>query len=407
MIMKLPQELIDSVVAEVDEFNALKACSLAGSVFRASSQRILHQSLTLSAAAGYAKPPRDYASAHTLLEESPHITGYIQNLTILLAEPIADVESIAKVLAKLTHVRWCIVDGRGMFHWKYVRPELGLASIFTDFLLRQPLRELRLSRMEDLPLEIIFSGASVLFFYFVSQDRDARAAKMLTPAATRPLEELVLAAGSDPVDDLFSSPQLLACTSGMRRLSVEPTRPLCGTLISRTAATLQNLQFNNATQDVCPDNQPNFALLLPRLPLLRGIEFVVRTFGDDPITWTLDTISSCILAPGASPALCDIVFSYWPSIDDEIPAPRPHTLAAFDAALTAHSAAPHVQWRRMYRDLPMRHPMQNFSVFTDTVKAGMPRALERGQLTFADCQESQHSYVHDRFVLSRSLRQDK
>jgi hypothetical protein len=42
-----PQELLDAIIPCVDEISTLKVCSLAGTVLRGSSQRILLRSLTL------------------------------------------------------------------------------------------------------------------------------------------------------------------------------------------------------------------------------------------------------------------------------------------------------------------------------------------------------------------------
>jgi hypothetical protein len=49
MPLLFPQELLDAVVAELEDVESLKSCSLAGSPLRSPSQRKLMRSLTLTA----------------------------------------------------------------------------------------------------------------------------------------------------------------------------------------------------------------------------------------------------------------------------------------------------------------------------------------------------------------------
>ncbi|KAJ7870671.1 hypothetical protein B0H13DRAFT_2350296 [Mycena leptocephala] len=102
--MPLPQELVHKIVCQLD-VRSLKACSLAGSPFRHTSQRILLRSITLDGSTR----PSNCIAAHALLTESPRVAAYITRLTIFLpskdtiAEEVEEVESLVQILSRLTN----------------------------------------------------------------------------------------------------------------------------------------------------------------------------------------------------------------------------------------------------------------------------------------------------------------
>ncbi|KAJ7161860.1 hypothetical protein C8R43DRAFT_1104903 [Mycena crocata] len=315
--LDFPDELIDSVVSELSDTPSLKSLALANSAFRIPAQRILLRALTLSA---YTPAPFTYAGAAALLSESPHIAEYIRDLTIHLAEPAsdssvtpnlakADFPALARALGRLTQVRSCVIDGRDAnFRWATLRAEMGVGSISLRFFASQPLRELRLKRLVDVPPALFLGAAPSLYFWGVSSDANADiggssgsgvgvggggGGEETATKLTVPVQQLVLDVGSEKIYDVFNSPAVLPTTSALRRLSMHPAHPLCRNIIAMAAGSLEHLQLNGGSTSY------TFALGLPPLPALRVIEFVVRLYLRHHITWPLETVAGCVLAPVA------------------------------------------------------------------------------------------------------------
>ncbi|KAJ7137470.1 hypothetical protein C8R43DRAFT_1203171 [Mycena crocata] len=322
--LDFPDELIDSDVSELSDTPSLKSISLANSAFRIPAQRILLRALTLSA---YNPAPFTYAGAAALLSESPQIAEYIRDLTIHLAEPASDssvtpttpnsakakedFRALAQALGRLTQVRSCVIDGRDAnFRWATLKGEIGMGFVggmFLRFFASQPLRELRLKRLVDVPPALFLGAAPSLYFWGVSSDASAdiggsSAAPPDTAVVvgeetptklTVPVQQLVLDVGSEKIYDVFNSPAVLPTTSALRRLSMHPAHPLCRNIIAMAAGSLEHLQLNGGSTSY------TFALALPPLPALRVIEFVVRLYLRHHITWPLETVAGCVLAPVA------------------------------------------------------------------------------------------------------------
>ncbi|KAJ6457248.1 hypothetical protein C8R45DRAFT_1110519 [Mycena sanguinolenta] len=139
----LPQELVQAIVREIDDIPSLKACALAGSIFRDASQRMLLWSLTLA--------PGNVDKAQTLLAESPHVATHITRL--IIRSPKAGVidteletvqQNIQAVLDQLTNVRQCIINGIHGSDTTFI------LTLF-EFLVRQPLHELNVLGWGDVP----------------------------------------------------------------------------------------------------------------------------------------------------------------------------------------------------------------------------------------------------------------
>ncbi|KAJ7458691.1 hypothetical protein B0H11DRAFT_2199424, partial [Mycena galericulata] len=105
----VPLELIDGIMEEVRDTPSLKACALVATAFRAPSQRVLLQALTLD------NSPATYLSAFRLLDESPHLVPYVRRLTMtlrwVLRAPESSIEIFRQVLVKLSNVRRLSVAG--------------------------------------------------------------------------------------------------------------------------------------------------------------------------------------------------------------------------------------------------------------------------------------------------------
>ncbi|KAJ7154402.1 hypothetical protein C8R43DRAFT_1235247 [Mycena crocata] len=360
-LLDFPSELIDSVVSELElDHSSLKSIALANSAFRIPAQRILLRALTLSA---YTPAPFTYAGAAALLSSSPHIAEYIRDLTIHLAEPPAaraDFPALATALGRCTQVRSCVIDGRDAnFRWGTLSPDLmGVGGMFLRFFASQPLRELRLKRLVDVPPALFLGAAPSLYFWGVSSHANADIGFGGASAGdgvvvggssadigvegeltklTVPVQQLVLDVGSEKIYDVFNSPAVLPTTSALRRLSMHPAHPLCRNIIAMAAGSLEHLQLNGGSTSY------TFALALPPLPALRVIEFVVRLYLRHHITWPLETVAGCVLAPVARviPSSLSLTTAHAPtSVSPTGPAPSSPTATAAAATRTSSSTSP-------------------------------------------------------------------
>ncbi|KAJ7288953.1 hypothetical protein C8J57DRAFT_1281660 [Mycena rebaudengoi] len=391
---EIPQELLDDIVCELDDLDSLKACSLAGSILRYPCQRVLLRSLTVMGLQRTLSNPKGYAAAARLLRESPHIAGYVSRLKISLGRPPpdSDFNDLYAVLARLRNVQRCSVrDSRTGGRWQknFLPPEL--VSALVEFFSRQPLLHLEFLRLEGLP-PILFLGVTPsLLFDDVSTPGQL---EFSPPAHRCNLEQLVLTdirTRSEHVYDLLALPQLRSWTAArLRRLSIDPQFTLCPTLVSAAASTLEYICFE------CTEPYPAqlATIPLPPLPALRIVHFF---FGSriNPISCLLDVISQYILAPGATPALRDVVITYRILAWDP-PVPEPNSLAALDAALATHPRAPPILWRFNF---VYSGGARHCTAFKDVLKAGLPKMQESARLMFEDYTDKESLvYTDKKFV---------
>ncbi|KAJ6493213.1 hypothetical protein C8R45DRAFT_1073189, partial [Mycena sanguinolenta] len=128
----LPQELVDAILAEVDDPASLKACSLVESRFRVPSQRILLDRITLS---GLSKVD------HSHLENYGAVATYITTLKLQLRLPAVDIDSLQWVLRRVENVCRFTLHGRGPVGQGFFWDDLPsvLSQVLLDFMSRQHL----------------------------------------------------------------------------------------------------------------------------------------------------------------------------------------------------------------------------------------------------------------------------
>ncbi|KAJ6558081.1 hypothetical protein B0H19DRAFT_128228 [Mycena capillaripes] len=141
----IPAELVDAILSEVEDIESLKACSLAGSALR--------------------------HPICTFLEES-HVAPYITRFTIYLPAHTVPQESFTQVLRLLPNVRRCILSGDSQAR---DGRKAYLPFPVLDFLARQPLRDLHVMNITDLPLTWfchLLGFAPTVYFYevFISEE---------------------------------------------------------------------------------------------------------------------------------------------------------------------------------------------------------------------------------------------
>ncbi|KAJ7675660.1 hypothetical protein DFH06DRAFT_1170158 [Mycena polygramma] len=356
------QELIDAIVKEVGDHKSLKACALTASSFRGASQRILHRSLTLKGGRAHGGPgthdPTNHNAAYALLTESPHIIPYITNLTIVFPSaptPPADAESLKRVLAKLTRVTRCILDGNYISknHHGCGMGELvkALSTPLLGFISRQSLRELHMHNI-ILSLEVflpLLASAPTVSLYFVYLRKPSSRAKKPKPPA------LATSGGSTSAptlnylilgeDEGFSKdPAFVTYTRNLRRLSVMLRTQSTLKIISAAAPTLEHIRIN------CHDAAFGFKSDIPSLPSLRSIDLALH-LEQRTAPWFLVTISGILTA--ASATLEEITVTYfwaWALHGDGFHEERDAAdylvmLAALDKLLCSHHQPPRLRWR--------------------------------------------------------------
>ncbi|KAJ7611010.1 hypothetical protein FB45DRAFT_942279 [Roridomyces roridus] len=355
--MSLPQELIDSILDEVNDFASLKSCSLVASSFRYPSQRILYRCVRLQ---------DNYGAIRTLLQDSPHIASYITILHISFAtsdgRPV-DTESLERILEspRLTNVRRCILK---QGQWG------ELAELFPAlirFLSGQKLHELRFFLISGIP-GVYFLQFLVLApkLSFIAMAVEPTAGDIPPPPSFEKMpREMSLAMLCETVCELLLRPEGLPYIANLQALAI--TR-MCRNLefygLRLISSVRNNLQHLHLTDPVdMPDPLPSFPALV-RLTL---------DVGRPHLEWPWEYIST-LLAPTASPHLQQFIFivTYWRRADVNL-----HLQSLVDAALESHPNGPSMVWVITFgRDDKRSHLAQ----WVSKIQAGMPRLHASGRL---------------------------
>ncbi|KAJ7821724.1 hypothetical protein B0H13DRAFT_1920545 [Mycena leptocephala] len=352
----LPQEVINNIVAELNDVEALKACSLAGPLSAipasASSSSTSHLVLVFWI-------PRDIVHY-----ESPHLGRFIKYLTIRIyrnASP-AQLDSLRNVLSKLTNVRRCSIYGNDL-HWKNIIP-----GPLVDFLSSQQLFKLHLSSITAIPPVAFLQASPSLSFCNISLERDVEGVSWsASPSAS--IEDLVLHPRTSDIYALLTHPVSIPYINALRRLSLDPNNCHTGTLIAAAA-----------------DEDPYIRapVVLPALPALRFVEaFIGLPTERTKITFLLDTITS-VLTSSRSSVIDEIVVTFEHVSDPEVllPAPDMRAMAGLDAELLGHSAAPPIRWRISFA------VAEHATAYANHVKGRMPLANAKGKLVVEEYQRA-------------------
>ncbi|KAJ6476966.1 hypothetical protein C8R45DRAFT_1008429, partial [Mycena sanguinolenta] len=356
----LPQELVDAILAEVNDVASLKACSLVESRFRVPSQRILLCSITLLGciprstvwAIGDSYLVENFGAARTLLEESPQVSAYITTLQLRLHVPVLDTESLEWVLGQLVNVRRLILGGLyGQLDWNRLPSTLTEAVV--NFMSRQQLHHLRVRCVTDMPGEILLTAARSLSVLRVTVQNG-----VLDPSksdVTPIVQDLVLD-GSDGVSTMLSYPQFRPYITALRRLSFISQYGRTPTVLGPAANTLEHIHI------VCRG-----PISLPTLGALCTIEFEI-SLRRTQLPFILDTISALLNSQQLSPG---------------------NSIIALDRAIVAHPAAPRIRWRKFGR---ATERATVFAEFGEMLKMGLPETHALGRLLVEDGTDREEWY---------------
>ncbi|KAJ6476977.1 hypothetical protein C8R45DRAFT_368351 [Mycena sanguinolenta] len=345
----LPQELVDAILAEVDDVALLKACSLVESRFRVPSQRILLDRITLSG-----------------MSESPHVATYITTLYLCLHipntnAPTVDTESLQWVLRHLVNVRrltLCGFYGRrwlGQLPWTSLPPAQSEAVL--DFVSQQ--------NLDRLAVECISALSGEALVTFLTSARSVSFSRVTVQTGVRDSPRSLVAPivkdlALDHGCDLFAT------------LSHPYYRPYI--------STLRRVCFDNryVRAIVEPHTLEHIHLLcngessisLSSLHSLRTIEFTIsQRLAEARAPFLLDDISA-ILNSYTSHNLQNIVVNF--PTKQAIPEGG---MMPLDRALVAHPAAPRIRARLLAWDGPTPS-----TEFEEAMKMALPEAHALGRL---------------------------
>ncbi|KAF7347186.1 hypothetical protein MVEN_01473400 [Mycena venus] len=381
----IPQELIDAIVSGIDDMCSLKACALAGSMFRKPSQRTIFHSLELNKLALLGRACR-------LFCDSPHIPAYITRLNIGFTwkASAAEVENLPDIFSKLENVQRFTLGGirHGDFSDVPTFP-----SVLLDFLARQPLRELYIF-FSDISKTVFFrllaTSPVVSFFWVNVTDNNGEnptlGARDKSEHSLTKVEDLDLRYTN--AGELLAQPQFRLYTQVLRCLTFLACEVFEGASIFTVASYLQQLPHLNIFTSISKMHvdpslypaSPHFAP--PNSP---------RRLGDIGTTPVLPPQFSILFQPPSPRHLCSRTLSSrsphcrWKSaVGPEKPLVLdPALLLALDTALVTHPANPGILWRLDFNDNvdePAR--TKRFSEFIAEVQRGMPTVYPQGRLMF-------------------------
>ncbi|KAJ7731230.1 hypothetical protein B0H16DRAFT_1773151 [Mycena metata] len=346
----LPQELLNSIVREIDDVSTLKASCLAGSVFRDEAQRVLFSKFTMNPRA------RKPDAVYDLLQNSPHIASYITRLDIEFessGEILAgDTESLLKIFDRLKNVQSCTAFSipNGHIH-------AALLSAFLAFLSRQPLRELKvdstLSLIPAVCLRLMTMAPAISFAYsFIADDNDFPTPDS-QPAVPR-MRELTLGTFTADVNALLARTQPQEYTQGLLRISLSCHDDPANGIVFANALTLEHIEFELGAGPPA----------IPLLPALRSVQ--LSSWREHQNPWFFDLVSTIL---GSSPLLVDLTLEF--PFKHARPHIRPELLHRLDTALVEHTAAPSIRWRVLsYLDDEEKPAFADFVAY---MRRGMPR----------------------------------
>ncbi|KAJ7060952.1 hypothetical protein C8F01DRAFT_1141382 [Mycena amicta] len=294
--MRLPQELLDAIVNEVedDDVDTLRSCCRASRCFVSSSQRALFASVDLR------RDPRGNISSHgpatklsALFVGSPHIALHLQELYIGLVAEALPVERTAleEVLGLVPNLRRISIRGSGEELWGSLT-----ARLFECFL-RSRLTGVYFVHVYGIPLALLRAVMSFQREVFLGLIRLApsddvqisRRFQMVDPPYR--LHRLIL--GPDaihPMEDLIQHfvGEHVYRLEELEILGVD--YPATENLLAGSCKTLQHLLLR-----LRPTGE-EIHLAIPRLPRLRNLCVVVDLEDDHDLDGSITTTLPRVLA---------------------------------------------------------------------------------------------------------------
>ncbi|KAJ7256931.1 hypothetical protein C8J57DRAFT_1721247 [Mycena rebaudengoi] len=263
----LPQELVNSIVDQLDDYSSLTSCALVSTSFVAPAQQAIFKSLWMRTEGSQRHP--------TLLEASdslaafPHLATYIHLLKIDISHLEHEIQALESIFLAVRKLERLIISGAGM-RWSSIPPALYTA--IQDIITLPSFYGLHLVSIDDLPSDFIYraaSSVSVLSTYCVSLKQNSD--EPLYPFSDLRLTHLISSDSrwrGKPLCNLFL-PAAPSHTALLARLSILMDlrcRIYNYELLSAIAPSLRHLSLRYV------GGKFGKSIDIPHLPLVRTLE---------------------------------------------------------------------------------------------------------------------------------------
>ncbi|KAJ7484168.1 hypothetical protein FB451DRAFT_1554764 [Mycena latifolia] len=262
-------DVLTAVIEQLDDEDTIKVFSLAGRAMLLPSQRRLFSTLTVYSE--FSENPATFARARTLLQESPHIATYIQDLIVdMPALPKEDATPLVFLLETVQNVRRFKMMPRRSVSWNTMPVVLTAAILAITS--RPSIDELYFAGFHSVPLTFLFRAFTsfrTLSIIIAEQDR----------FGTTEIEELFASSFNSHLEELcFDTPSPLAgstvhpifdfihrsqCLKLLKRLQISLNHGDTNyesKLLTSVASTLQHLEIN-LRENLAPLDLPCFEVL--------------------------------------------------------------------------------------------------------------------------------------------------
>jgi hypothetical protein len=279
----LPQELVNSIVDQLDDYSSLTSCALVSTSFVVPAQQAIFKSLCIHTELSHRHPTP--LAASDSLAAFPHLATYIRLLQFDLSHLESEVQALESIFLAVRNLERLIISGSGM-QWSFVPSALKIG--IQNIIALPSLYGLHLVTIYNLSSDFIYhaaSSVSVLSTYRVSPEQNSEQPRY--PFPDLGLTHLILSdAGwrARNICDLFLS-AAPSHTARLERLSVvmdSECRISESELLSAIAPSLRHLSLRiGSTISLFNIPAPLFTFLfsesrkaidLPHLPLVRILE---------------------------------------------------------------------------------------------------------------------------------------
>ncbi|KAF8217062.1 hypothetical protein K438DRAFT_2007742 [Mycena galopus ATCC 62051] len=397
--MKIPQELVDIIVDELED-SSLHAFCLASTYFVRAGQTRIFRSLQIRVGHDHGLSGKEYRpmspqQAEALFLSSPHLASYVRRLWINIPSPELYPDfQIPTTLPAFPIVRQLLVSGpfsglsTSLLRWTDL-PE-ALKDAVQTLMSLSSLKELQLSHFAIPAALISFAAASVpnLMFQYIEDAADSNA-ELLTAARFLPMVVLPMA-----FPPLAFPPQALRTVTlknvGKSTVNFLATNVLAiqhlSILVPRDWADVSKLLQGCATTltrlHLC-DTQ-RFSVMIPHLHMLRLLELEVYAWLGPSTPYSLPDLFDSFLTqiPGTLPDLARVVLivNVVVSADGKYEW-KPHMRAPLDLGSLG---AVHCQLCFWLPSGARREPYEDlYDSFVRSMGAHIPTLRDRGGLSFS------------------------
>ncbi|KAF7302355.1 hypothetical protein HMN09_00869100 [Mycena chlorophos] len=313
MVPELPAEVMQLIASQISNRQALKSCSLAASVFVEPCQRKIYEHIYLSC--DKENPGFDCSTLVALLDQSPHISNYIVDVFLHVADSNAmddDIfEGFGAALEHLNNVHTLNLISFGTRYWNTLPVEV--AGAFLSWLDRLTLRRLKLWNIEKMPgttlLRVLTASP------WVQLDSINLAVESLGINKTRPgreLETLDLIRCGD-VGDVLLHPEHPYLVASLRTLYIVLNRDgTAGTDLHRlcvaAAETLEHITLRYEISRRPPSvSLPTWLPKLQHFAVIFGIHYDAPSNVDISAPF-IHSLVDVVLRPSRAPVLTTLSF---------------------------------------------------------------------------------------------------